>query len=1080
MGLQLGEAGSNIIANLQGIEKIIGTDYFDKLTADAEGSELIGGGGKDSLTGSSGNDKLYGGEGWDALYGRDGNDELYGGEGDDRLEGDAGNDKLYGGVGNDDLVSGSGTNRLVGGAGFDEYLISKGSTNRIIDSDARTHARNTKIHLTDLRPNGDSSTLSDLYGDTAGEKLLFLLEQGFSFRRIRYDLEIKFVDSSDVETKTTIANFYRSADKYDFIFRTESNENAKVSGEGFTQLRQKVDGTLPDSSGEEHFVGSNIRNVLTGRDSAVAADIDNIYGFGGRDSLSGLGGVDNLYGGAGDDTLDGGAGADTLEGATGDDTLIGGAGADTLDGGAGDDTITGGAGVDTIDGGAGDDTITGGAEGDMIDGGAGVDTISYAGSVAGITYDFTAASQVGVGGDAAGDNISNVERVIGSAESDTFTLSTETGGSNDIRYIHAGDGDDRFDLGTITDANGGGATLIGGKGKDTLVLQGVEDGGIKSLTINLASGRLAFVKTDTPKVTHVVNIRGFEDVELTDAAYFGKWAVIGNNAANKVTLKGLISDTDIVAGNPDVPRTTGQLDGRVYLGGGNDELVIDSKLSWAFNALEDGETRLNLDVDGGRGRDKINFAGEMESAHGGPGFFIVDLSKTGLQRGRDAGVLELAEENFLGGSAWRVRGIEDLDIAAGIYGTFIGNSGVANEFTSLQNEESGGGAPFVHKFVTKGGPRDTYILDADTRNNGAANVKIDATAAFTIEGQYKDSDRNNLDISFADARRGINIDFTNEELFPTRSNLLIERITGSRFADRIVVGSHRENYVSAGAGNDRIYLQSSLNAFIGNVDGEDGNDIIETLSRIYAFSSDDDPNLVLKGGKGDDRFIIGKVRGDAIHTVDGGDGIDTIDYSKGLELRVTTSSTTERFTEGHRGGDARNGHGVSIMLNSQHGSSGDSVRSIKDGVVFTATGTGKDGVVKSMTGIENAIGTKAGDSITGDDGSNRLEGLGGDDILAGGAGADRLYGGDGDDTLTGGSSLTLAATGIGGRSYFLNSAGTAPAFGKIANAQKNILQGGKGEDTYIISENSINEIADRSAGTNYWFALCRPHCCWLS
>ena len=1041
-GVTVGEEGSNIIANLQGIEKIIGTDYFDRINADAEGSELIGGGGKDSLTGSSGNDKLYGGKGWDALYGLDGNDTLYGEEGDDRLEGGAGNDRLYGGVGNDDLVSGSGTNRLEGGAGADEYFISKGSTNRIIDSDAARSSSKTVIHLTDLSPTGDTK-FNDLNGETAGENLLFLLEQGFTFKRIGSNLEIKFVDSSteEVVTTTTIVNFYQSAAKYNFVFQTTSNANQVVSGRGFNQLATRVvEKIAGDSSGAQRLAGSNANDILTGRDSADAANIDNIYGFAGNDRLIGLDGVNNLYGGAGNDRL------------------IGGDGVDTLEGGAGRDVLLGGDGVDTLEGGAGADVLLGGVGGDTLDGGEGVDTVNYFGSEAGITYDFTntETTYVGVGGDAAGDKLSNVERVIGSDNDDTFILpnpllstSTETGGSNDIQYIDAR------------------------AGRDTLILKGVEDGGVKSLAINLASGKLTFVMTDGEK--HVVDIRGFENVELTDAAYFGKWSVIGNNAANKVTLKGLISDTDIVDGDPDAPRTLAQLDGRVYLGGGNDELVIDSKLSWAFGALEDGETRLNLDVDGGRGKDKINFAGEMATVHGNDEHFIVDLSKTGLQRGRDSGVLEIGEENFLGGSAWRVRGIEDLDIAAGIYGTFIGNSGVANEFTSLQKEVRED-ETLVHKFVTKGGPRDTYILDAasGSRNNGAANVEIDAAAAFTIEGQYKDSDRNNLDISFADARRGIDIDFTNEEFFPTRSTLLIEQITGSRFADRIVVGSHRENDVSAGAGNDRIYLKSSLSAFVGKVDGEDGNDIIETLTRLHALSGAGAPNLVLKGGKGDDRFIIGKVRGDAIHTVDGGDGIDTIDYSKGLELTVTTSSSGDRFTEGHDEGPARNGHGVSIMLNSQHGNSGDSVRSIKDGVVFTATGTGKDGVVKTMKNIENAIGTKAGDSITGDDGNNKLEGRGGDDLLDGGAGVDRLYGGGGADTLTGGNSLapitdvdgdTATPTDIGGTSDFLRPDGRTLDFAKIVDAPKNILLGGRGADTYVISPNSVNEIVDRDGGT---------------
>jgi len=49
--------------------------------------------------------------------------------------------------------------------------------------------------------------------------------------------------------------------------------------------------------------------------------------------------------------------------------------------------------------------------------------------------------------------------------------------------------------------------------------------------------------------------------------------------------------------------------------------------------------------------------------------------------------------------------------------------------------------------------------------------------------------------------------------------------------------------------------------------------------------------------------------------------------------------------------------------------------------------------------IENAIGSAAGDRITGNGADNRIAGMGGADTLAGGAGNDRLDGGEGNDTF---------------------------------------------------------------------------------
>lgn len=106
-------------------------------------------------------------------------------------------------------------------------------------------------------------------------------------------------------------------------------------------------------------------------------------------------------------------------------------------------------------------------------------------------------------------------------------------------------------------------------------------------------------------------------------------------------------------------------------------------------------------------------------------------------------------------------------------------------------------------------------------------------------------------------------------------------------------------------------------------------------------------------GQGDnDIFICGL----AEETIDGGLGIDTLDFS-----RV-----------------------ASVTL------------SLANDVVGTRTAEGD-----VYTGIENVLGGRGNDKITGDTAANRLDGAAGDDRLDGGNGADRIIGGLGPDTLTG-------------------------------------------------------------------------------
>ena len=82
--------------------------------------------------------------------------------------------------------------------------------------------------------------------------------------------------------------------------------------------------------------------------------------------------------------------------------------------------------------------------------------------------------------------------------------------------------------------------------------------------------------------------------------------------------------------------------------------------------------------------------------------------------------------------------------------------------------------------------------------------------------------------------------------------------------------------------------------------------------------------------------------------------------------------------------------GVTINLASQSGAA-------------QATGLGND----VLLGFENAEGSAYGDTITGDETDNEVDGGGGDDTISGGGGEDRLRGGEGNDTIDGGDDFDV-------------------------------------------------------------------------
>ena len=412
----------------------------------------------------------------DKLIGDDSDNRLYGGKSDDTLEGGGGDDTLEGGAGVDVLE---------GGLGTDEASYASSDAGVTVDLSLR-------------------DTKQDSGGHAKGDTL------------------------------TGIENIRGS--KYNDTLTGDDSDNRLYGGGGIDVLRGgKGDDTLEggadadvlDGGGgvdEASYADSDVGvmvNLTTGQGSGGHAtgdtlrNIENIRGSEYNDTLTGDHSSNRLDGGAGDDTLAGGVGADEIDGGAGVDEAsyvssnvgvtvnlslrdtkqvsYGHAAGDTLTGienirGSahddllkGDDVknvIKGGAGNDRIYGQGGDDTLEGGAGADNIRGGAGVDEASYVSSNVGVTVNLTLMTgQVG-DGHAAGDTLTGIENIRGSAHNDVLR------GDNGDNVIKGGAGDDKiYGL-------GGKDTLEGGAGND--IVQGGADRDI----INGGAGKDVFVFQD--------------------------------------------------------------------------------------------------------------------------------------------------------------------------------------------------------------------------------------------------------------------------------------------------------------------------------------------------------------------------------------------------------------------------------------------------------------------------------------------------------------------------------------------------------------------------------------------------------
>jgi Ca2+-binding RTX toxin-like protein len=460
-----------------GIENLVGSAFADAMNGDAGANTLDGGAGDDVLAGRAGADILQGGAGIDtATYGSSaagvqidltlhtasggdaqgdtltGIENVTGSAFNDTLIGDAGANDLRGDVGDDVIRGGAGADRIGGAAGVDTADYSTSSAGVTVDLVAGTGTGgdaqgDTLFFIENVT---GSAFVDKLFGDGGANAL----NGGAGGDVLRGGAGGDVLTGGDGLDQ---ANYQGSAAAVSVNLLTGATSGGDAQGDTLSGIEN-----LYGSSHDDQLTGDNARNVIGGE-----LGNDTLVGNGGDDSLSGEGGDDNLSGGDGADRLIGGDGIDTIHGGTGNDSVDAGTGNDQVFGEAGHDSIYGGAGDDTIDGGDGNDTIEGDGGADAIIGGAGIDTAVYASSAAAVSVNLATGAMSG--GDAAGDTLTGIEQVMGSAFADTLT-----GDANANTLWGLGGGD-------VLTGGGGGDALKGGAGNDSFVYTALSDSAVSGI-----------------------------------------------------------------------------------------------------------------------------------------------------------------------------------------------------------------------------------------------------------------------------------------------------------------------------------------------------------------------------------------------------------------------------------------------------------------------------------------------------------------------------------------------------------------------------------------------------------------------
>jgi Ca2+-binding RTX toxin-like protein len=933
-------SGAHGVDAITNVENIIGSDFNDSLTGNAEANVLVGGAGEDTLTGGAGIDLAdYSGaddavkvnlttnnnSGSDAdgdvlseienIDGSAFNDSLTGDTADNLLQGFDGNDSLLGGAGNDTLDGGTGSrDSMTGGTGDDLFMVD--STNDRISESATNGGY-------------DRVLSSATYTLSVAVEELTLTGSG--------NLDGTGNSSANTLTGNTGNNLLSGSTGNDSIVAGAGNDTLNGGADIDTMFGGDGDDVyfideLTDVISEVGFTGTEtVNSAVTW---TLATEFENLTLIG----TTGATGTGN----AGNNTINGNIGSNLLQGLNGDDLIVGDLTDSTLKGG--NDTLDGGSGENTLIGGLGNDTylITTGFDTVLEDLDSGTDQV-----ISEQNYELD----------------QNVENLVLTGSAATFGigngLANVITGNDNANLLEGDDGNDTIFGGIGNDSIDGGEgadSMTGGVGNDEYI---VDDAGDQVIEGADAGVDRVIASVDYTLASNLEILTAqfeFGAINLTGNTRDNE--IYGNNASNILagssgadTLEGFAA-ADTLNGGTGIDSMEGGDDDDLYFvdealdltvefaGEGTD--TVSSSLSWTLAEFVEnliltgssglsgtgnddantitGTTGANLlsgqggadTLNGGDGNDTLNGGSGNDSMSGGNGNDTYLLSAAGdiiievADAGTDtvsAGFSHTLADNF---ENLVLTGSGDIDGTGNSVANNIAGTGGINALSGLGGNDT----------LTGGGGDDE--LDGGTGDDsmaggiGADTYFVDSIADKVVEVSAKQIDTVFSTVTFTLASNVENLTLDAGNINGTGNS-----------AANIIVGTSGTNILTGLGGNDTM----TGNGGSDTLDGGTGND-----------------NMT--GGNGSDVYIVNSLA-DVVSEA-GTTGTDRVESS----VSFTLGTNVENLT---------------------------------------------------LTGINRLNGTGNGDEnvILGNGGINKLSGLAGDDTITGGLGADRfIFTGEGDDIDT--------------------------------------------------------------------------------
>ena len=1090
----VGGAGSGTGGDAQGdtftnVETIVGSAFNDTFTLTGGGLTLNGGAGNDVyvINGSATANIIEAvGGGDDEVRTTQNNMTLvanverltFTGTGNFKGVGNTGDNIITGGAGDDLLIGGAGADQLIGGAGYDAA-----SYEDVVNGIGVTLNLKTGAHAGIAL--GDTFSSIELYKGTNYGDTFVSGAAADAFDGLQGNDTLSYATSEQAINILSSVGGAGSGTGGDAQGDTFTNVETIV-GSAFNDTFTLTGGGLALNGGagdDVYVINGNANGVII---EAAGGGTDEVLTNQANFTLAAN--VERLtYTGSANFTGRGNVGDNTITGGAGNDVFIGGAGADRFIGGAGMDTVSyedenTGVGVtlnlktgvhtglalgdsfdsiESIRGSTYNDTFFASGAADILDGAGGFDKLDYSGSTQAVNITAASGTGTGFGGDAQGDQFSNMESFVGSAYDDQFTVSAGTmsvtgGAGNDVYVINgtsvlnivetAGGGDDEVRTsqasgvlaaeverltytgsGNFTGRGNAGDNIItGGVGNDVLIGGAGADQLIGGAGIDTAS-----YEDDTSGVGVTINLKTGEHTGLARGDMFSGIEAFRGSAYGDTFVASAVVDTFDGAGGVDKLDYSGSaqaINMSVANGGGigvggDAQGDVFSNFEHIIGTSQDDQftvTAGSMTFSGGSGNDVYIINGNatlnvIEAADGGDDEVrtnqssgvlnagVERLTYTGTGIGNFTGRGNTGDNIITGGSG------NDLLIGGGGSDQLIGGAGT--DTVSYEDEYTGAGVTLnlktgVHTGIAAG---DTFVGIEAFRGSSYGDTFVASSQADVLDGaggtdklDYSSSAQAVVMTVANNAGTGIGGDAQGDVF----SNF--ENIVGTVFDDQFTVTAGTMTF-SGGQGND-VYIANGTATVVVNELAGEGDDEVRTNQTNYTLNAE--VERLTYTGTGN--FIGRGNAGDNIIT--GGAGNDTLFGGAGADQLI-------------------GGAGFDIA---SYADSGSAIISTKAGVTNGGSAAGD-----TYSGIEQFNGSNTGD------------------IFIGGAGADRFDGGTGVDFLSfayesTGVTFDLSAplvTGVGaGDVYtsieaFLGSS-FADAFTGSAGASESFVGGG-GADTLI-------------------------------